>query len=81
MALPEHALVLDLNADVLTLDDLELFEEGGFSVRAFKAFMLRHSNWSKAEVGAITIAELKDVAAQIGEQLKGAAVPKVTAPS
>ena len=81
MAIPSRPLVLNIDGANLTLDDLEVFEAGGFSVKGFKAFMGRYSNWTPAEIGAVTVAELKDVAAQIAEQLKGAVLPKVNAPT
>jgi len=81
VAIPDKALELTLDPSNLTLDDLELFEDGGFSVKGFKAFMARYSNWTKTQVGALTVAELRDVAKQLGERLKEAAVPKENAPS
>ena len=63
----------------MTLDDIELFEPGSFSVKGFKAFMGRHSNWTAKEVGALTVSELKIVSEQIGAKLKESAVPKATA--
>lgn len=77
MALPAEPLRLNVEIDTLTLDDVELFE-GNFSVKAFKAFMAAHSNWTAAQVGQITLAEMRGVAEQIAERLKGAALPKAT---
>ena len=78
MAIPSKPLELTLDANSLTLDDLALFEPGNFSVSGFKAFMARVSNWSAAEVGALTIAELKSVMEQVGAKLRDAALPKAT---
>lgn len=71
------ALVLELDIEQMTLDDLEIFEQ--FSVKRFKAFMARYSNWTAAQVGALTLAELRGVSAQIARQIAERAVPKATA--
>lgn len=80
MAIPSEQLKLSVDVDALTLDDLELFED--FKVSRFKAFMQAHSNWTAEQIGALTIAEMRDkVAPAIGAALKGAAIPKATAPA
>lgn len=76
MALPDKALDLTIDPDALTLDDIELFEDGGFSVRRFKKFLAAHSNWTPDEIGKLTITEFKTVAAQLGDGLKALSVPK-----
>jgi hypothetical protein len=76
MALPGKPLELNINVDEMELDELELFESGGFSIKRFKAFMAAHSNWTAAEAGKLTLAELKIVAEKIGALVKENAVPK-----
>lgn len=77
MAIPDNPLKLTVDPDALTLDDLELFES--FSVRGLKAFIAQHSNWTPAEIGALTVKELRDVVGPaIGAALKDSAVPKGT---
>lgn len=79
MAIPENALVLSIDPDALTLDDIELFED--FKVKKLKAFMAQYSNWTAAQIGKITIAEMREVVSPaIGEALKSSAVPKVNKP-
>jgi len=78
MAIPAEELKIVVNPDEMTLDDLELFEDGGFKVGLFKTFMARHSNWTAKQVGALTVSELKQVAEQIAGQVKDASVPKGT---
>lgn len=90
MALPTHndgtAKALELNLppgfEDWRLDDVALFEPGGFSVKGFKGFMAAYSNWSAAEVGALTVKDMKGVVQQISDKLELAAVPKASsAPS
>jgi hypothetical protein len=78
---PTEALKLSLDTDELTLDELELFEAGSFTVKGFKAFMAAHSNWTAAQVGALKVGEMKAVAVQIAAALQEAAVPKANAPT
>ena len=77
--IPAKPLELTLPAkEDLLLDDLQLFEPDGFSVRGFKEFIARYSNWKAAEVGKLTAGEMQTVTAQVVEKLQAAAVPKVT---
>ena len=77
MTIPAETLQLSVDSESMTLNDLELFE-GGFTAKGFKAFMAAHSNWTAAQVGLITVAEMRQVVAQIVEALKISAVPKET---
>lgn len=78
--IPDKALDLNLPpAEKMTLNDLELFEPGGFSVKGFKAFIARYSNWTAADVGGLEVGELEDAFAKIQEAIQGSAVPKVSA--
>lgn len=78
MAIPTEPLKLSVDVDALTMDDLELFED--FKVGRLKTFMAAHSNWTAAQIGALTVAEMRNtVAPAIAAALKGAAIPKGTA--
>lgn len=82
MTIPTEKLVLNIDPDQMTLDDVELFyEPSKFKPSSFKAFMAAHSNWTAEQTGKLTLAELKDVAAQIGEAIQDASVPKAKAPA
>lgn len=74
--IPEKELALSVDMKTLTLNDLALFEPGGFSVRGFMTFLAAHSNWTHAEIGLLTVSEFEQVSKLIGEQLRSAAVPK-----
>lgn len=75
MAIPNEPLKLSVDVDALTLDDLELFES--FSVRRLKAFIADHGNWTAAQVGQLTVKELREIVGpQIGAALRESAVPK-----
>ncbi len=77
MAVPDKALELSLpDLDDWRLDDVELFETGGFNVGRFKAFMAQYSNWTRAEVGHLTMRERRQVMDQIITKVSEAAVPK-----
>ena len=86
MALPQTRLELNVDPGSLTLDDNELLyrdnpptqmREMLEFVHLFRAFLLSHSNWTPAEVGAITMDEIVDVATQFRENLVQSAVPLV----
>lgn len=75
MAIPNSPLSLTVDVQEMTLGELALFQ-GEFSAPRLIAFLADHSNWTRAEIERITIREMKEVSEQIGEALKGAAVPK-----
>ena len=80
MAIPDQPLRLSVDADALTLNDLELFEN--FSVKGLKAFMAAHSNYTPAQIGALTVRELREVVGPaIGAALRESAIPKANAPA
>jgi hypothetical protein len=82
MAIPTEPLVLNIDPDSMTLDDVELFyEPTKFKPSAFKAWMGEHSNWTAEQTGKLTLGELKAVAQQIGEAIQEATVPKAKAPA
>lgn len=80
MAIPDRPLVVSLDPDEMTVNDLCLFEPGGFTVTAFRAFLVAHTNWTDAEIGNLKVKELKDVAEQLKQKLN-AAVPLGSKPS
>ncbi len=73
-------LTLPPTSDLL-LDDMQLFEPGGFTVKAFKAFMTRYSNWTPTIVGGLTQTEARAVIRQVKAKLNENAVSKETAAS
>jgi hypothetical protein len=80
--IPDKPLALALPAaEELTLDDLQLFEADGFTVRGFKAFISRYSNWTAADVGKLSLKEVKEVTLQLKDALNDSAVPKATSAS
>lgn len=82
MALPLTNLVIkDFDVNELTLDELTLFEPGGFTAAGFKAFLVAHTTWTKSEIGAIKLGELKTIAEQLGRAISEASVPKANAPA
>ena len=82
MTIPTEPIHLhDLDTDSLTLDDLELFEAGGFTVKGFKQFIAVHSNWTAAQVGHLKVGEMKAVMVDIAAALEAAAVPKASSSS
>ena len=77
MALPDTPLVLNYDPDAVTLDELCLFEPEGFTATGFRAFLRAHTNWTRAQIGGITVNEMKDVAQQLAEAIQQNAVPLV----
>ena len=76
MALPKSELVLKaINPDELTLDELCLFEASGFTATGFRAFLIAHTNWTPAEVGRLTMRDLKAIAEKLAEKINEDAVP------
>ena len=75
MPIPDRPLEFTFDPNEMTLDELCLFEPDGFSAVSFRQFLRDHTNWTKAEIGALKVAELKDVAEQIAAKLKESAVP------
>lgn len=75
MAIPATPLQLSIDPEQLTLGEIALFQ-GDFSAPRLIKFLVAHGNWTQAEVEAVTLAEMRQVAEQIGGALKGAAVPK-----
>jgi hypothetical protein len=77
MSLPKTALETHLPPlDDLLLDEIALFETGGFSVKAFKDFLAKYTNWTAAQAGRLTVSEMRTVTAQLSEKVFLAAVPK-----
>lgn len=78
MTIPSVPLEISIDANELTLDDLEVFEPGSFSVKVFKRFMAAHSNWTAEQVGGLKVSEMGAVADKLRDALQGAAVPKAS---
>jgi hypothetical protein len=80
--IPDQPLDINLPAtDKWTLNDLELFERGGFTVKGFKAFMGRYSNWTADEVGLMEVGEMQEVFERIADGIQEHAVPKANGAS
>lgn len=73
------ALTLNIDPETLTLDEVGLFEPGGFTISGFKLFMAKYSNWTPAMVGGLTLVELRALSRDIGKAVSMAAVPKANA--
>ena len=81
MAIPVTPLVVKFDPNELTLDELCLFEPDSFTASGLRGFLVAHTNWTKKQIGAVTMAELKEVVEQLTEKIKEAAVPLVQAPA
>lgn len=68
-------LEVHFDPDEMTLDELCLFDGEGFTATGFRAFLVNHTNWTKQEIGKLTVKELKDVTAQLGAKLQAQSVP------
>lgn len=68
-------LDVNLNPDEITLDEMCLFDGEGFTASGFRAFLINHTNWTKAEIGKLTVKDLKEVVTQMGAKLQAQSVP------
>lgn len=75
MAIPDKTLEVKVDLEELTLDEVCLFSPGGFEMVAFRTFLRERTNWSREEIGAIKVGELKEVAEKLGEAVQKTAVP------
>lgn len=75
MAIPDKVLEVKVDLEELTLDEVCLFSPGGFEMVAFRTFLRERTNWSREEIGAIKVGELKQVAEKLGEAVQKLAVP------
>jgi len=77
VTIPDKALKIDLKktGGELTLDEMCLFQPGGFNLVEFRALLRTRSNWTHEEIGGLIGSELEEVAKQLGEALKRSAVP------
>lgn len=81
MTIPAEPLKLSFDVENLTLDEVEMFQEPeAFRVSTFKRFVAKWSNWTKEQVGALTLGEMKSLAPVIARQLNESISPKATAP-
>jgi len=80
MTIPTRPLVVNLDPTALTLGELVLFNPGtlnGIEIAiGVRQFLIDHTEWTVAEINAIQIAELEQVALQLTERFKEVAVPK-----
>jgi len=77
MAKPKTPIVLELDADQLTADEMCLFEPSGFSMSGLCNFIAKYSSWTREEVGKLTMTELNEVAEALSKQVDELAVPLV----
>lgn len=81
MAIPETKLEIKVALDDMELGDLPMFDieqakENPMAwVNAMRLFLIKYSNWTRAEVDHIKFKELKQIAPIIAEALQVAAVP------
>lgn len=75
MAIPDKPLELSIDADNITVGELELFEGENFKVSGLRAFLVNHSNWTDGDIKGLSLKELRQVVEQVGEAMKTAAVP------
>lgn len=73
-------LELAIDADTITLDELCLFEEDGFTVTAFRQFLRDRSNWTKEEIGKLTKADLEEVMTTARAAAQETAIPLGNSP-
>lgn len=79
MAIPTTQLELsNINVKELTLEETYIFF-GEFNAVLLRDFLLKYGNWTRKDIGRITLGELESIANQIGDQLKTALAPKDTA--
>jgi hypothetical protein len=75
MTIPSTPLVVKFDPDEMTLDELCLFEPGGFSATGLRAFLAAHTRWSRTEIGNIRLSELREVAEQLAAKIKEITIP------
>lgn len=80
MTIPDKPLTVKVEANDLTLDEVCLFQPGGFEIIAFRTFLRERTNWTHAEVGALKVGELQEVAEHLRDALRSTAVPKARSP-
>lgn len=68
-------LEVDFDPDEMTLDEACLFDGVGFTASGFRQFLIDHTNWTKSEIGKLTMRELKDVTAQLGAKMQAQSIP------
>lgn len=70
---------LELNppaVDDLLLSEAEVFENGGLTVKGFREFMLKYSNWTAKDINGLTVGERRAVVDRIIGKLNEQAAPK-----
>ena len=85
MTIPEKPLEFnDFEPNDLTLDEMALFDMDDINMsypNKLRKFLIAHSNWSKEEIGAITIGELKNIGEQLTEAIQREVIPLPSSPS
>ena len=79
MAIPDKPLVLDLDLEELTLDEIAILYAETYSLVAFRQFLLDHvdhtTSWTRREIGQIKRKELNEVMRQVIEKVVERSVP------
>ena len=65
----------EIDPDAMTLDELCLFESGGFTATGFRQFLINHTEWTPREIGGLTVGELKSITEKLAEKVAAASVP------
>lgn len=85
MALPERDLVIDFKFEDLELGELELFdpdprpkspEENFAMIRAWRDFLIAHSNYTRPEVNRIKVGEMSEIRDKARKVVSDELVPK-----
>lgn len=73
---------LELNVDPqqLTIDEACLFEERGFTVTGLREFLIKYSNWTRAEIGALRLVEFNQIASMLRNRMTEMSVPFESSP-
>jgi hypothetical protein len=80
MTVPESKLTLHLDPRHMTLGEVVLFSPDGFDALRLSKFLVKHGNWTAAEIDEIEVGELEEVSAQIVDQLKAVSLPLASEP-
>lgn len=62
--------------DDLLLSEAEIFENGSLTVKGFRDFMLKYSNWTAKDINQLTVGERRKIVDHIISKLNEQAAPK-----
>ncbi len=82
MAIPDKPLeIKGIDLGQMTLAENRLIFGRRFNLDDFYQWLLDHTNWTEADAGAITRAEVLEVHAQVADRITELAVPLESKPS